>query len=115
VRGTARYYVNPNLRLEGTLYYANGSHDFTNGVPNVGFESLLWRAKLEYKFDASPFAIFGTYQGTRTSFSDERVFDHRLLAGIRIYFGDRTLRANDTSGATLDIIDPISLLTPSLN
>lgn len=115
VRGTARYYVNPNLRLEGTLLYANGSHDFTVGVPNVGFESLLWRAKLEYKFNASPFAIFGAYQGARTTFSDERVFDHRLLAGLRIYFGDKTLRANDMSGATLDIIEPLSLLSPSLN
>ena len=115
VRGTARYYATPNLRLEGTLFYANGSHDFTVGAPNVGFDTLLWRGKVEYKFDMSPFAIFGTYQGTRTSFTPERVYDHRVLAGLRIYFGDQTLRGNDTSGATLDIIESIALLTPSLN
>jgi hypothetical protein len=115
VRGTGRYYVTPNLRLEGTLQYANGSHDFTAIAPNVSFDTLLWRGKVEYKFDASPFAIFGAYQGTRTSFIPERVFDHRVLAGMRIYFGDSTLRANDRSGATLDIIEPLALLTPSLN
>lgn len=115
VRGTGRYYVTPNLRLEGTLQYSNGSHDFSFGVPNVGFDSLLWRGKVEYKFASSPFAIFGAYQGTRTTFTDERQFDHRLLVGMRVYFGERTLHDNDTSGATLDIIEPLGLLTPTLN
>jgi hypothetical protein len=31
------------------------------------------------------------------------------------YFGDRTLRINDASGATLDIIEPLALLTPMVN
>ena len=123
VRGTGRYYVNPNLRLEGTVQYSSGSHDFTPVAVNVGFNTLLWRGKVEYKFDMSPFAIFAAYQGTRTSFPDtpspiggnERVTDHRVLAGLRIYFGDKTLRMNDTSGATLDIIEPLALLTPSVN
>jgi hypothetical protein len=29
------------------------------------------------------------------------------------YFGDKTLRMNDTSGATLDIIELLALLTPT--
>jgi hypothetical protein len=115
VRGTARFYLNPDLRLEGTVLYANGAHDFTAGAPSVGFDETLWRAKVEHKFAGSPFAIFGTYQGTRTAFADEVVFDHRVLGGVRIYFGENTLQAGDISGATLDIIEPISLLTPSLN
>jgi hypothetical protein len=123
VRGTGRYYINPNLRLEGTVQYSSGSHDFTVAATNVDFNTLLWRGKIEYKFDASPFAVFAAYQGTRTSFPDtpspiggnERVHDHRVLAGLRIYFGDRTLRANDISGATLDIIEPLALLTPQIN
>lgn len=114
-RGTGRAYINPNLRLEGTVQYDNGSHDFTAPGLGVDFNQWLWRGKLEYKFDMSPFAVFAAYQGTRLAFSDEVVFDHRVLAGLRIYFGDKTLRANDTSGATLDIIEPIALLTPSLN
>jgi len=31
------------------------------------------------------------------------------------YFGDKTLRMNCTSGATLDIIEPLALLTPTIN
>ena len=31
------------------------------------------------------------------------------------YFGDKTLRINDASGATLDIIEPLALLTPTVN
>jgi hypothetical protein len=115
LRATGRYYVNPNLRLEGTVFYDSGAHEFSAGVPPVNFVQWLWRVKVEYKLDGSPFAVFAAYQGTGLGFADERVFDHRVLAGVRIYFGDRTLRANDLSGATLDIIEPLTLLTPSLN
>jgi hypothetical protein len=120
VRGTARYYVIPDLRLEGTLLYANGAHDFTAGVQSLNFNTLLWRAKIEYKFAGSPFAIFGAYQGARTNLDNapgvtEQVTDQRLLAGFRVYLGENTLHINDTRGATLDIIEPIALLSPSLN
>ena len=30
-------------------------------------------------------------------------------------FGDKTLRMNDASGATLDIIELLALLTPTVN
>jgi hypothetical protein len=30
------------------------------------------------------------------------------------YFGDKALRVNDASGATLDIIEPFALLTPTV-
>jgi hypothetical protein len=124
VRGTGRYYATPNLRLEGTVQYSSGSHDFTAAPAlNVGFNTLLWRGKVEYKLPTSPFSIFGAYQGTRSSFLDvpspiggnEGVTDHRLLVGFRIYFGDNTLLQNDRSGATLDVIEPLLLNTPQVN
>jgi hypothetical protein len=31
------------------------------------------------------------------------------------HFGDRALRVNDASGATLDIIEPSALLAPTVN
>ena len=31
------------------------------------------------------------------------------------YFGDKTLRMHDVSGATLAIIEPLALLTPTVN
>jgi hypothetical protein len=34
--------------------------------------------------------------------------------GERLDFGDKTLRMNDGSGATLDIIEPLALLTPPI-
>jgi hypothetical protein len=77
-RATGRAYITPNLRLEGTALYTNGAHNFTAGTSTVNFQTWLWRAKLEHKFDASPFAIFAAYQGTQTTFTGERVFDHRL-------------------------------------
>ena len=117
VRGTGRVYVTPNDRLEGTIFYDSGTHDFTAfpGVANVDFNTTLWKVKYEHKFGASPFALFAAYQGTRTSFLDETVFDHRILGGIRIYFGEDTLHDGDVRGATLDIIEPLALLGPSLN
>ena len=115
LRGTARGYFTPNDRLEGTIFYANGAHDFTGGAPNVDFNETLWRVKYEHRFSASPFALFAAYQGTRTAFADEVVFDHRVTGGVRIYFGEGTLHMGDTSGATLDIIEPLALLAPSLN
>ena len=41
--------------------------------------------------------------------------DQRVLVGMRVYFGDKTLLQNDRSGATLDIIEPLSLNTPQVN
>jgi hypothetical protein len=35
--------------------------------------------------------------------------------GAGSYFGDKTLRMNGASGATLDIIEALALLTPTVN
>jgi hypothetical protein len=118
VRGTARVYVNPNFRLEGTVLYADGDAD-DNGVPadTLDFTTWLWRAKAEYKFATSPFSIFAVYEGSRTS-SDQtfgfggsrttRITDNRIMGGIRLYLNENTLQFNDRNGTTLDIIAPFS-------
>ena len=43
VRGTARGYLTPNDRLEGTIFYESGSHHFTAlpGVADVDFNLTL--------------------------------------------------------------------------
>jgi hypothetical protein len=115
VRGTARVYVNPNFRLEGTVLYADGDYNFVSGEDiTLNFETWLWRAKAEYKFAASPFSIFALYEGSRTkatevdSFGIEssKISDHRVMAGIRLYLNETTLQFNDRNGTTLDIIAP---------
>jgi hypothetical protein len=118
VRGTARVYVNPNFRLEGTVLYADGDVDFAfTGPSSHDFETWLWRAKAEHKFASSPFSIFVAYEGSRTT--DDRVgstftetikvTDHRVTGGIRLYINENTLQWNDRNGTTLDIIAPFSV------
>lgn len=120
VRGTARLYVNPNFRLEGTVLYANGETDFNGAFgppPSRDFETWLWRAKAEHKFGASPFSIFAAYEGSRTTSdfvtttftSTTRITDHRIMGGVRLYLGENTLQWNDNRGTTLDIIAPFSV------
>jgi hypothetical protein len=120
VRGTARFYVNPNFRLEGTVLYASGGYDFTSVFgppPSSDMETWLWRAKAEYKFASSPFSVFVTYQGSQTTFDlstptateSLRLTDQRVMGGVRLYIGEKTLQWNDTMGTTLDIIDPLGV------
>ena len=118
VRGTARVYVNPNFRLEGTVLYADGDVDFTTNPFNaaIDFQTWLWRAKAEHRFASAPFSVFLTYEGSRTEthatnifgFLDQKVTDHRVLGGIRLYLNENTLQWNDRNGTTLDIISPFS-------
>jgi hypothetical protein len=119
VRGTARFYVNPNFRLEGTVLYADGEVDHNPSISPVteDFTTWLWRGKAEYKFASSPFSIFAAYEGSQTKFHVTRAFgtgtekltDNRILAGIRLYINENTLQWNDRNGTTLDIIAPLNV------
>ena len=120
VRGTARVYINPNFRLEGTVLYADGSVDFGPAASpglSLDFETWLWRAKAEYRFTTAPFSIFAQYEGSRSTFDqalsifsvNTRVTDHRIMGGIRLYLNENTLQWNDRNGTTLDIIAPHSM------
>ena len=117
-RGTARYFVNPNLMIEGTGQYAKGSVGYVNfgvAIPDIDYDTWTWHVKAEWKPDGVPFSLFATYDGSRTSYannaffstSSENVTEHRVLAGLRIYMAQGTLLGNDRTGATLDIIDPL--------
>jgi hypothetical protein len=118
-RGTARVYVNPNFRLEGTVLYADGDVDFTANPFNFAsdFQTWLWRAKAEHRFASTPFSAFLTYEGSQSKTHstavfgvfDQKVTDHRVLAGIRLYLNENTLQWNDRNGTTLDIISPFSV------
>jgi hypothetical protein len=117
VRGTARIYVNPNFRLEGTVLYADGDYSFAPAAgTSLNFETWLWRAKAEYKFASAPFSIFAMYEGSRTKATEfepvdieiHKLTDHRIMGGIRLYLNEKTLQFNDRNGTTLDIIAPFS-------
>jgi hypothetical protein len=136
IRGTGRYYVTPNLRIEATGMYAgcgvdlpSSSCSFPDCAFNSSFNTLLWEAKAEWKMDNSPFAFFFKYRGSQTDYNlnanlvlntsspfvgltgtaTAKVTDNRFLVGVRMYLGEKSLLWNDRQGATLDIISPLAI------
>jgi hypothetical protein len=116
IRGTGRYFVNPNFLIEGTAMYANGNVDFNFGNPSVRFQTWTWEVKSEWRFATAPFSVFTKYQGSETTYDDlnftnlfnAKTTDHRVLFGLKLHMGDRTLQQTDRAGATLDIISPLA-------
>jgi hypothetical protein len=119
VRGTGRYFINPNFLIEGTVMYANGNVDRSSG-PSLDFQTWTWSVKGEWRFATAPFSVFAKYQGSETTYDDvsflrdAKVTDHRVLLGLKLHMGDRTLQQTDRAGATLDIISPLATPTSPL-
>jgi opacity protein-like surface antigen len=120
LRGTGRYFINPNFLIEGTVMYANGNVDFSRD-PSIGFQTWTWGVKGEWRFATAPFSVFTKYQGSETTYDDvhsflrdAKVTDHRVLFGLKLHMGDRTLQQTDRAGATLDIISPLANPTSPL-
>jgi hypothetical protein len=126
LRGTGRYFFMPNFMVEGTAQYANGAIGYNSTVTgsnsDTAFNTWLWRIKAEWKPDSLPVSFFATYQGSQTHYDptpfletlSERMTDNRVTVGLRLYMGQDTLLANDRTGATLDIIDPLGAATSPL-
>jgi hypothetical protein len=80
--------------------YANGNVDF-NFDPSVGVQAWTWGVKGEWRFAAAPFSVFAKYQGSETKYDDvseffhAKVTDHRVLLGLKLNMGDRTLQQTD--------------------
>jgi hypothetical protein len=118
IRGTGRYFINPNFLIEGTVAYANGSVDFNFGDPSsIGFQNWTWGVKGEWRLPTAPFSVFAKYQGSATKYDtffsdaqsfDAKVRDHRVLLGLKLHMGDKTLQQTDRAGATLDIVSPLA-------
>jgi hypothetical protein len=118
IRSTGRYFVNPNFLLEGTFMYANGNVDFLFG-PSQGFQTWVWQAKAEWRFPTAPFSLYAKYQGSDTKYDtvdsfDAKTRDHRVLLGLKLHLGDKTLQQTDRAGATLDIMSPLANPTSPL-
>jgi hypothetical protein len=109
LRGVGRYFINPNFMIEGTVMYANGSIDQILG-PSLDFQTWTWGVKGEWRLATAPFSVFAKYQGSESKpdNSDFKVTDHRVLLGLKLHLGDRTLQQTDRAGATLDIVSPLA-------
>jgi hypothetical protein len=104
--------------------YANGNIDFTNGSSSIGFNTWTWGVKGEWRFPTAPFSVFAKYEGSQTKYdksdalgSDVTSFkttDQRVLLGLKLHMGDRTLQQTDRAGATLDIKSPLANPTSPL-
>jgi hypothetical protein len=122
IRGTGRYFINPNFLIEGTVAYANGNIDFNFGDPSQGFQTWTWGVKGEWRLPTAPFSVFAKYQGSETKYGNSEPFDlsslkvtdHRVLLGLKLHMGDRTLQQTDRAGATLDIVSPLANPTSPL-
>jgi hypothetical protein len=122
-RGTGRYFFMPNFMVEATGEYSKGAMQFTQfpgfNPPDTGFEMWKAVAKAEWRPDTMPFSIFGKYEYNETRYDEnlirftagQRVSENRVTAGVRLYFGPNSLLANDRSGTTLDILDPLGAST----
>lgn len=93
VRGVARYFVTSNLRLDGELMF--------NRL-DEGFDLDVWGGAVQamYRFDATPWSLFGRYQFERTkggSFGSDK-----FVIGLRASFGSDSLLDEDRNGATMD-------------
>jgi hypothetical protein len=113
IRGTGRYYINPNFLIEGTVMYANGDFNFGSS----GFETWSWGVKGEWRLPTAPFSVYAKYQGSETTFDNrniDTVRDHRVLLGLKLHMGDKTLQQTDRAGATLDIVSPLANPTSPL-
>jgi hypothetical protein len=114
VRGTGRYFINPNFLIESTVMYANGNVDVLGD--QAGFQTWTWGVKGEWRFATAPFSVFAKYQGSQSKYDDSealntfgaKVTDHRVLLGLKLHMGDRTLQQTDRAGATLDIVSPLA-------
>jgi hypothetical protein len=117
IRGTGRYFINPNFLIEGTVMYANGNIDFNeSGFSSIAFHTWTWGVKGEWRLPTAPFSVFAKYQGSQTkdgnsdffNFTSQKVTDQRVLFGLKLHMGDRTLQQTDRAGATLDIVSPLA-------
>jgi hypothetical protein len=60
--------------------------------------------------------LFAKYQGSETRYDNSenfgffgaKVTDQRVLLGLKLHMGDRTLQQTDRAGATLDITSPLA-------
>jgi hypothetical protein len=94
--------------------YANGNID---GSLLQGFQTWIWGAKAEWRLPTAPFSVFAKYQGSETKLDtffvdsssfDFKLRDHRVLLGLKLHLGDKTLQQTDRAGATLDIMSPLA-------
>ena len=100
-RVVGRYFCGDNLKLESEVSYTQGKMD--PDEDNVWI--LGWGADVEYRLGGTPVSGFVGYTGARYDQDDDSdvLYEHRVGFGVRVYFGQESLIANDRHGASFDL------------
>ena len=104
-RGVARYFVQKNLRLDAELIFNR---------TDVGVNLDIFGAAVQamYRFDDTPWSLFGRYQLEQTKIPSFKATDtQKFLIGVRASFGSKSLLDEDRNGATMDTYRPNAVLT----
>lgn len=108
IRGVVRYFAQDNLRFDGELGF-HRTH-LSVGGDSADFDTIAAALQATYRFDGTPWSVFGRYQYENLSISEGPVsegFDsHKLTVGLRASFGSSTLIDEDRNGATMDTYQP---------
>ncbi len=101
VRGGVRFFVNPNLKIDGEMSYAGGSfYGYSGHIVGwgIGVEKMVFE-------DVLPVSFFARYQGASYHLSacgPQSMIEHKVLAGFSFKFGTTDLLAQDRLGANTD-------------
>jgi hypothetical protein len=99
VRGVARYFVQKNFRLDAELDFHRTAAFFDEDMFDAAVQAT-------YRFDDTPWSLFGRYQFERTTVSASGYSSHAFLIGMRASFGSNSLLDEDRNGATMDTMRP---------
>jgi len=100
-RVVGRTFCGDNFEFESEISYTQGKMD--PDEDNVWI--LGWRAEFEYRLGDTPVSGFVGYTGARYDQDDDWdvLYEHRIGFGVRAYFGQASLKANDRRGVSLDL------------
>ncbi len=99
-RGIVRYFVRKNLRLDAELAYN------VTDSGSVNFDTVGAAVQAMYRFDSTPWSVFGRYEFDRTTIESNHSDSNKFLVGIRASFGSDLLFDEDRNGATMDTYHP---------
>lgn len=100
-RAVARYFPCDQVELSAETSYTQGRMD-----PDEDLVWILgWGAGAEWRPRGWPVSGFVDYLGAHYDQKDDndQLDEHRIMFGLRFYFGQETLKANDRHGASLDL------------
>ena len=96
-----RFFCGDDFKLQAEGSYAQGKMD-----PDEDDVLIRgWGAEVEYRLAGTPLSGFLRYTGAYYFQNDDtdKLLENRIGFGVRVYFGQPSLKANDRHGVSLDL------------